>query len=388
MSVTSQPNHRNEVPEPRFGFWRRSYAMVVKEFIQLRRDRVSFAMIVMIPVMQLLLFGYAINTTPRNLPTAVLLQEDSDLARSILKALENTSYFRFTREVHNVAEFDNLLTSGKVLFGVEIPRGFERAVRRGDHPALLVAADATDPVAAGSALSALGVVVQTALAHDLFTGDPPSLPFEIRAHARYNPAASSRLNIVPGLVGTILTMTMLIFTALSVTREVERGTMESLLSMPIKPVEIMFGKILPYVLVGFIQATLIISIGVLLFGVPVRGSLIMLALLSTLFITTNLSIGYTFSTLVQNQLQAMQMSMMFFLPSILLSGFMFPFMGMPVWAQVIGEGLPLTHYVRIVRAIMLKGATLQNLQFDAIALLALMLLAMTIAVTRFRRTLD
>jgi len=388
VSVTSQPNHRNEVPEPRFGFWRRSYAMLVKEFIQLRRDRVSFAMIVMIPVMQLLLFGYAINTTPRNLPTAVLLQEDSDLARSILKALENTSYFHFTREVHDVAEFDDLLTSGKVLFGVEIPRGFERAVRRGDFPALLVAADATDPVAAGSALSALGVVVQTALAHDLFAGNPPSLPFEIRAHARYNPAASSRLNIVPGLVGTILTMTMLIFTALSVTREVERGTMESLLSMPIKPVEIMFGKILPYVLVGFIQASLIIGIGVLLFGVPVRGSLIMLALLSTLFITTNLSIGYTFSTIVQNQLQAMQLSMMFFLPSILLSGFMFPFLGMPVWAQYVGEGLPLTHYLRIVRAIMLKGADLQNLEYDSIALLALMGFAMTIAVTRFRRTLD
>jgi ABC-2 type transport system permease protein len=388
VSLTSPASHRNEIPEPRFGFWRRSYAMVVKEFIQLRRDRVSFAMIVMIPVMQLLLFGFAINTTPRNLPTAVLLQEDSDLARSILKALENTSYFHFTREVHDVAEFDNLLLSGKVLFGVEIPRGFERAVRRGDHPALLVAADATDPVAAGSALSALGVVVQTALTHDLFAGDPPSMPFEIRAHARYNPAASSRLNIVPGLVGTILTMTMLIFTALSVTREVERGTMESLLSMPIKPVEIMFGKIIPYVLVGFIQATLIIGIGVFLFGVPVQGSLIMLALLSTLFITTNLSIGYTFSTIVQNQLQAMQMSMMFFLPSILLSGFMFPFMGMPVWAQYIGEGLPLTHYVRIVRAVMLKGATLQNLEYDALALLALMLLAMTIAVTRFRRTLD
>ncbi|THD57366.1 MAG: ABC transporter permease [Bradyrhizobium sp.] len=362
--------------------------MVVKEFIQLRRDRVSFAMIVIIPVMQLLLFGFAINTTPRNLPTAVLLQEDSDLARSILKALENTSYFHFTREVHDVAEFDDLLTSGKVLFGVEIPRGFERAVRRGDYPALLVAADATDPVAAGSAMSALGVVVQTALAHDLFAGDPPSLPFEIRAHARYNPAASSRLNIVPGLVGTILTMTMLIFTALSVTREVERGTMESLLSMPIKPVEIMFGKILPYVLVGFIQAALIIGIGVLLFGVPVRGSLVMLTLLSTLFITANLSIGYTFSTIVQNQLQAMQLSMMFFLPSILLSGFMFPFMGMPVWAQYIGEGLPLTHYLRIVRAIMLKGATLHNLEYDSLALLALMVLAMTIAVTRFRRTLD
>ena len=388
MSATDTYRQNHDVGEPRFGFWRRSYAMLVKEFIQLRRDRVSFAMIVMIPVMQLLLFGYAINTTPRHLPTAVLLQEDSDLARSILKALENTAYFRFTREVHDVAEFDNLLLSGKVLFGVEIPRGFERAVRRGDHPALLVAADATDPVAAGSALGALGVVLQTALEHDLHTGDPPSLPFEIRAHARYNPARSSRLNIVPGLVGTILTMTMLIFTALSVTREIERGTMESLLSMPITPVEVMLGKIVPYVLVGFIQATLIIGIGVLLFGVPVNGSLPLLALLSTLFITTNLAIGYTFSTIAQNQLQAMQMSLMFFLPSILLSGFMFPFAGMPVWAQYIGEGLPLTHYVRIVRAIMLKGATLPNLQYDTIALVALMLMAMTIAVMRFRRTLD
>jgi ABC-2 type transport system permease protein len=388
MSVIDQPGPRDETPQPRFGFWRRSFAMVIKEFIQLRRDRVSFAMIVMIPVMQLLLFGYAINTTPRNLPTAVLLQEESDVGRSILKALENTAYFHFTREVHDVAEFDNLLLSGKVLFGVEIPRGFERAVRRGEHPALLVAADATDPIAAGSALSALGVLVQTALVHDLFTGDPPTPPFEIRAHARYNPAASSRLNIVPGLVGTILTMTMLIFTALSVTREIERGTMENLLSMPIRPIEVMFGKIVPYVLVGFIQATLIVGIGVLLFGVPVRGSLIMLALLSTLFITTNLAIGYTFSTIVQNQLQAMQLSMMFFLPSILLSGFMFPFAGMPVWAQYIGEGLPLTHYLRIVRAIMLKGATVQNLEYDTIALFALMLLAMTIAVTRFRRTLD
>ena len=389
MSVVAErASPRSDVGEPRFGFWLRSYAMVVKEFIQLRRDRVSFGMIVMIPVMQLLLFGYAINTTPRNLPSAVLLQEDSDLARSILKALENTSYFHFTREVHDVAEFDNLLKSGKVLFGVEIPRGFERAVRRGDHPALLVAADATDPIAASSALSSLSVVVQTALAHDLFAGDPPSMPFEIRAHARYNPAASSRLNIVPGLVGTILTMTMLIFTALSVTREIERGTMESLLSMPIKPIEVMFGKIVPYVLAGFIQAALIIGIGVLLFGVPILGSVLMLALLSTLFITTNLSIGYTFSTIVQNQLQAMQLSMMFFLPSILLSGFMFPFAGMPVWAQYIGEGLPLTHYVRIVRAIMLKGATLANLQYDTLALIALMLLAMTIAVTRFRRTLD
>ncbi|EKS36179.1 MAG: ABC-2 type transport system permease protein [Afipia broomeae] len=370
------------------GFWQRTYAMLVKEFLQLRRDRVSFAMIVMLPIMQLLLFGYAINTTPRNLPTAVLLQEDSDLGRSILKALQNTAYFRFTREVHTVAEFDSLLESGKVLFGVEIPRGFERAVRRGDKPALLVAADATDPVASGSALGALGQIAQSALKHDLYAGDPPSMPFEIRAHARYNPAAESRLNIVPGLVGTILTMTMLIFTALSVTREIERGTMENLLAMPITPVEVMLGKIIPYVLVGFLQATIIIGIGHFLFHVPILGSLSVLAALSTLFIAANLSIGYTFSTIAQNQLQAMQMSMMFFLPNILLSGFMFPFAGMPVWAQWIGEALPLTHYIRIVRAIMLKGASLENLQYDAIALCVLVLVAMSIAVTRFRRTLD
>ncbi|KQT03540.1 MULTISPECIES: ABC transporter permease [unclassified Bradyrhizobium] len=387
MSGVDAPDSARAMRE-RFGFLRRSYAMLVKEFIQLKRDRVSFAMIVMLPVMQLMLFGYAINTTPRNLPSAVLLQEDSDLARSILKALENTAYFRFLYEVHHVDDFDNLLKSGKVLFGVEIPRGFERAVRRGDKPALLVAADATDPVAASAAIGSLGMVVQTALKHDLYIGDPPEMPFEIRAHARYNPAAASSLNIVPGLVGTILTMTMLIFTALSVTREVERGTMESLLAMPIKPVEVMFGKIVPYVLVGFLQAFLIIGIGVGLFGVPVLGSLFLLALLSTLFITTNLSIGYTISTVVQNQLQAMQMSMMFFLPSILLSGFMFPFAGMPAWAQYLGECLPLTHYLRIVRAIMLKGASMENLRFDTLALAALMLLAMTIAVTRFRRTLD
>ncbi|MFC0241456.1 ABC transporter permease [Rhodopseudomonas telluris] len=382
------PPRIQPIPRQRFGFLRRTYAMLVKELIQLRRDRLTFAMIIVIPVMQLCLFGYAINTTPRHLPTAVLLQEDSDLGRSILKALENTAYFQFVHQVQSVDEFDALLLSGKVLFGVEIPRGFERAVRRGDKPALLVAADATDPVAAGSALSALGAIVQSALEHDRVAGDPGNPPFEIRAHARYNPAASSRLNIVPGLVGTILTMTMLIFTALSVTREIERGTMENLLAMPITPVEVMLGKILPYVGVGFIQASLIIGIGVLLFGVPLRGSLPLLALLSTLFITTNLAIGYTFSTLVQNQLQAMQASMMFFLPSILLSGFMFPFAGMPRWAQYIGECLPLTHYLRIVRAIMLKGSTLENLRYDTLALAALMLVAMTIAVTRFRRTLD
>src|SRR6476469_2798194 len=372
----------------RRGFWRRTWAMLIKEFIQLKRDRVSFAMIIMIPLVQLLLFGYAINTNPRHLPTAVLLQEQSDLGRSVLKAIQNTAYFDVTHVVNNEAEFDRLLASGTVLFAIEIPANFERMVRRGDRPALLVAADATDPVAAGSAMAALGNLVQSALQHDRAIPDSATPAFEIRTHARYNPAANTSFNIVPGLVGTILTMTMLIFTALSVTREIERGTMESLLAMPIKPVEVMFGKIVPYVIVGFVQATLIVGIGVLLFGVPILGSVMLLALLTTLFITVNLAIGYTFSTIVQNQLQAMQLSMMFFLPSILLSGFMFPFAGMPVWAQYIGEGLPLTHYLRIVRAIMLKGATVQNVEYDTVALFALMLLAMTIAVTRFRRTLD
>jgi ABC-2 type transport system permease protein len=377
--------------EPRLrsgGFWRRTGAMLIKEFIQLKRDRVSFAMIVMIPLVQLLLFGYAINTNPRHLPTAVLLQEDSDLGRSILKAIENTGYFTVTRQLRDEAEFDRVLASGAVLFAIEIPAGFERAVRRGDRPALLVAADATDPVAAGSAISALNGVVAGALAHDRAVPDSVPPPFEIRAHARYNPAGNTSLNIVPGLVGTILTMTMLIFTALSVTREIERGTMESLLSMPITPIEIMLGKIVPYIVVGFVQASLIIGIGVLLFGVPLLGSLSLLAALSTLFISTNLSVGYTFSTLAQNQLQAMQMSMMFFLPNILLSGFMFPFAGMPGWAQWIGELLPLTHYLRIVRGIMLKGAALADLHYDTLALAGLMLVAMLIAISRFRRTLD
>jgi len=373
---------------PGGGFSRKTWAMLVKEFIQLKRDRVSFAMIIMIPLVQLMLFGYAINTNPRDLPTAVLMQESTDLSRSILAALENTKYFRVTQLPHSEAEVDELLASGTVLFAVEIPARFERSVRRGDKPAMLVIADATDPVASGTALGTLNMVLQTALSHDRAVPDKPTMPFEIRTHARYNPAAVTALNIVPGLVGTILTLTMLIFTALSVTREIERGTMENLLSMPITPVEIMLGKIIPYVLVGFVQAALIIGIGVTLFGVPIVGSLAMLAALSTLFIATNLSIGYTFSTVAQNQLQAMQMSMMFFLPNILLSGFIFPFAGMPIWAQWIGETLPLTHYIRIIRSIMLKGSNLSDLRYDAIAMSVLMLIAMTIAVTRFRRTLD
>jgi ABC-2 type transport system permease protein len=378
----------NTAKPRRSGFWSRTYAVLIKEFIQLRRDRVSLAMIVMIPIMEILMFGYAINTTPRDLPTAVLLQEHSDLSRSILAALQNTRYFKVTQFPQNVTELDNMFASGQVLFGVEIPANFERAVRRGESPSMLVIADATDPVASGSALGALGQLVQTALSHDRNIPESTLPPFQIRTHSRYNPAAVTQLNIVPALVGVILTMTMLIFTALAVTREIERGTMETLLSMPISPFEIMLGKIVPYVLVGFIQASLIITLGVFLFAVPVLGNLAVLAGLSTLFIATNLSVGYTFSTVAQNQLQAVQLTFMFFLPNILLSGFMFPFAGMPRWAQWLGEALPLTHYLRIVRSIMLKGSTFADLQREALALFILMVIAMIVAVTRFRRTLD
>lgn len=379
------------------GSLRRIGAMMRKEFLQLLRDRVSFASMIMIPLLQLVLFGYAINTTPRHLPTAVLAHENTSLTRALLAALENTKYFSVTHHPRTEAEAERLMRSGEVLFVVEIPAGFERAVRRGESPALLVAADATDPVASGSALAALNRLVDAAVTRERFAVDggprgsgledqPP--PFEIITHARYNPAAVTQLNIVPGLLGTILTMTMLIFTALSVTREIERGTMETLLAMPIRPVEVMLGKIAPYVLVGAGQAALIVLAGIGLFAVPVVGSLGLLTALTALFIVANLSIGYTFSTLAQNQLQAVQMTFMYFLPNILLSGFMFPFAGMPRWAQWISETLPLTHYLRMVRGILLKGATASDLATDIAGLTAIMLVAMLIAVSRFRQTLD
>jgi len=383
---TPQSPPRTEVRE--HGFFRRTWAMLFKEFLQLRRDRITFATMIFIPLMQLLLFGYAINTVPRDMPTGVLLQENSDLGRSILAAMRNTKYFKVVRQLRDEADLDHALASGEVLFAVEIPANFERAVRRGDQPALLVAADATDPVATTGALGAVNQIVQTALRNDHGLPDTGTPLFEVRQHARYNPAGATALNVVPGLLGTILTLTMLIFTALSVTRETERGTMESLLAMPITPLEIMLGKILPYVIVGFMQASLILVAGIVLFAVPVVGNLLLLALLTTLFIATNLAFGYTFSTLAQNQLQAVQMSMMFFLPNMLLSGFLFPFAGMPQWAQIVGEFLPLTHFLRIVRSIMLKGSTIADLHYDAFALAGLMTLAMLIAVTRFRRTLD
>ncbi|HEX2446580.1 MAG TPA: ABC transporter permease [Methyloceanibacter sp.] len=374
------------------GFFRRMWAMVVKEFVQMRRDRMTFATMIFVPILQLTLFGYAINTDPKQLPTAVLVRDDGPLTRAVLSAMKNTDYFDFRWQVRDPEELDKLIRSGEAQFAVEIPASFERDVRRGDRPAILVIADATDPVATGTAISAVEGLVDTALRRELRGPDASvnatSPPFELRLQRRYNPEGITQYNIVPGLLGVVLTMTMMMFTALAVTREIERGTMESLLSMPIKPVEIMIGKIAPFVLVGFVQMTIIIGAAHYLFDVPIMGSVWLLVALSTLFAAANLAVGYTFSTFATNQLQAVQMTFFFFLPNILLSGFMFPFRGMPQWAQAIGEALPLTHFLRIVRGITLKGTGFADMHIDVFALVLFMAVAMGLALYRFRTTLD
>lgn len=368
----------------------RTWAMIVKEFIQLRRERTTFVMMIAVPILQLVLFGYAIDTNPHKLPTAVMARDNGPQVRAILAAMQQTDYFDIVAEAGSDAEIDSLIHSGRALFAVEFPAHFERDLRRGLRPQMLVIADASDPTATGNAIAALQQLAGTALRHDRATpaAQPGQTPFEIVVHRRYNPALEANLNIVPGLIGTILTLTMVIFTSLAVTREIERGTMENLLAMPIRPVEVMLGKIAPYVVVGAIQLVIILAAGRLLFDVPVEGSLALLVSLTTLFIVANLAIGYTFSTIAQSQLQAMQMAVMFFLPSILLSGFLFPFLGMPRWAQWVGEVLPLTHFLRIVRGIMLKGANFPDLSQDVMGLGIITLVAMAIAAARFRQTLD
>ena len=371
-----------------FRFW----AIVVKEFIQMRRDRVTFGMMIGIPLIQLVLFGFAINADPKHLPTVVLLADYGPHGRTLLQAIRNSNYFEFIREVETEQEADQVLARGEAQFVINIPPNFSRDVLRGEHPSILVEADATDPAATGNAIGSLRVLVTTALQQDLkgalaymARGDDP---IELRVHARYNPEAITQYNIVPGLMGVVLTMTMVMITGLAITRERERGTMENLLSMPTRPFEVMIGKVLPYILVGYIQVILILVAAHFLFGVPVSGNIPMLFVSALVFIVANLAMGITFSTLAQNQLQAMQLSFFFFLPSLLLSGFMFPFRGMPQWAQSIGEALPLTHFLRIVRGIMLKGNGVEEvvLQLWPIALFAVVVLA--IGVKRYRQTLD
>jgi len=374
------------------GFLRRTWAMIVKEFVQMRRDRMTFATMIIIPILQLVLFGFAINNDPKHLPTAVLVRDDGPLTRAVLAAMKNSDYFDFRKQVRDPAELDKMLRSWEIQFAVEIPASFERDVRRGDRPSVLVIADATDPVATGTAISALQGLIDTALRRELRGPDDAieatPAPFQVVLQRRYNPEGITQYNIVPGLLGVVLTMTMMMFTALAVTREIERGTMESLLAMPIRPVEIMIGKIAPFVLVGFVQMTIILGAAHVLFDVPILGSVPLLIVLATLFAAANLAVGYTFSTIAKNQLQAVQMTFFFFLPNILLSGFMFPYRGMPLWAQAFGEVLPLTHFLRIVRGIMLKGNSFADMQVDVLALAAFMIAAMALALFRFRTTLD
>ncbi len=366
--------------------------IVGKEFIQLRRDRLTFGMIVGIPVIQLVLFGFAINSDPKHLPTMLLDFDRSEFSRSIGAALANSSYFKFIGEATSETEADRALATGRAQFVVTIPSGFSRALVRGERPAMLVEADATDPTATGNAVAALGQLSRSALAHDL-TGPLAPLAsgpgaFETLVHARYNPEANTQYNIVPGLLGVILTMTMVLMTGLAITREQERGTMENLLSTPATALEVMTGKIIPYVMIGLIQVSLVLILARVIFDVPMHGSLGVLYLAVLLFIAANLTLGLTFSAVARNQLQAMQMTFFFFLPSMLLSGFMFPFRGMPGWAQAIGEVLPLTHFLRIVRGVLLKGNAMADVLPETWPIVAFMAAVMLIGLRTFRSTLD
>jgi ABC-2 type transport system permease protein len=370
----------------------RLWAIVVKEFIQMRRDRVTFGMMIGVPLIQLVLFGYAINADPKRLPTAVLMADYGPQGRTVLHAIRNSGYFRFTRELTSEQEGRDVLARGDVQFVVNIPQGFTRKLLRGERPAILIEADATDPAATSNAIGSLRTVLTKALEHDL-KGPLAFLagredPIELRVHAQYNPEAITQYNIVPGLMGVVITMTMVMITGLAITRERERGTMENLLSMPTRPFEVMVGKIIPYILVGYVQLGLILLAARVLFDVPMHGNLGLLLLVAFLFITANLAMGITFSTLAENQLQAVQLSFFFFLPSLLLSGFMFPFRGMPQWAQAVGELLPLTHFLRVVRGILLKGNGLYEIAFQLWQIALFTVVALAVGIKRYRQTLD
>jgi len=372
--------------------FRRWTGILVKEFIQVRRDRLTFGMIIGIPVLQLLLFGFAINTDPKHLPTVVYAADASTFSRSFVAALENTGYFNVKSLAPNEAEAERMIAEGEAQFVVTIPADFSRKLARGERPVLLVEADASDPTAVSNAVSAVLRIASTALTRDL-TGVlgksiPAPPPVDVRVQRRYNPEGVVAYNIVPGLLGTILTMTMILMTGLAITRERERGTFENLLSTPALPIEVMTGKIVPYILIGLIQVALILAAARFVFGVPMEGSLLLLLGVVLIFIAANLTLGIMFSSIARNQLQAMQMTFFFFLTSILLSGFMFPFRGMPEWAQWIGNVLPLTHFLLLVRGILLKGNGIDVLWPQIWPILAFMLAVIVIGLRFYRRTLD
>jgi ABC-2 type transport system permease protein len=374
-----------------FSFYRFG-AVIIKEFIQMRRDRLTFAMMVGVPMIQLILFGFAINSNPKHLPTAVYAADNSTFARTIVWGLRNSSYFDITREAHSAAEIEKWLAENQVQFAVTVPVDFSRKLLRGEKPDLLLEADATDPSAVGFANAAVSQLATTVINRDL-TGPLAKLqssapPFNIVSHQHYNPESISQYNIVPGLIGVMLTMTMIMTTGLAITRERERGTMENLLSTPVHPGEVILGKIVPYILIGYIQMTLVLLAAKFIFSVPIIGSVPLLVALTFLFLIANLSVGITFSTVAKNQLQAVQMAFFYFLPNMLLSGYMFPFRGMPDWAQDIGECLPLTHFLRIVRGILLKGNGLAECLTDLWPIALFVVAALTLAVKRYRQTLD
>lgn len=358
----------------------------------MRRDKLTFAMMLVIPVVQLILFGFAINTDPKHLPTAVQAEEQTPIVRTILAGLENSGYFKLVTTSSNAEQGQNLLIQGKVAFIVTIPAGFTHKLLRGEHPQLLIEADATDPSASSNAVSRASTIVNQALRYELvgslaqFKADPP--PVDVVLHRSYNPEGITQYNIVPGLLGVILTMTSVMITAIAMTREAERGTMENLLALPAKPSEVMLGKIMPYTVVGIVQTLVVLLAAHYVFNVPFSGSVMLLAVGVGIFIVANLALGFTFSTIAKSQMEAMQLTFFFFLPSILLSGFMFPFRGMPDWAQFIGQALPLTHFLRIVRGVMLKGAQLPDLANELYAILLFTIILTAIAILRYRRTLD
>ena len=370
----------------------RFWGVVLKEFLQLKRERITFAMVLGIPIMQLLLFGYAINTDPKHLPTAIIAADRSEFTRSYIAALGTSDYFDIVGELPDEEAGRAALARGDVQFVLNIPADFTRSLLRGERPALLLEADATDPTAIGAAIGAIQQVVSSVVSKDLrgpyagLAGVAP--PFEVRLHRLYNPEGLTQHNIVPGLMGVILSMTMVMMTGLAITRERERGTMENLLSTPVNPLEVMTGKIVPYIFIGLTQATIILVAAKFLFGVPVVGSVIALYIVLFLFVAANLTVGITLSSLAKNQLQAMQLTFFYFLPNMLLSGFMFPFRGMPEWAQTIGQVLPLTHFNRLARGILLKGNSWPDLWPEIWPLFVFTAIVMTIAVRTYRRTLD
>ncbi|MBT2789985.1 ABC transporter permease [Paraburkholderia strydomiana] len=370
----------------------RWWSVVLKEFLQLRRDRVTFAMIVGVPIVQLALFGFAINTDPKHLPTAVIVHDQSEFSRSIVAAMTNSAYFDIVETLPDEEAGRRALARGRVQFVLNIPVDFSRRLVRGEHPSLLLEADATDPTATQTAVAALPHLVQPVADKDI-TGPLAHLnggqsAFGVQVHNLYNPEGITQYNVVPGLMGVILTMTLVMMTGLAVTRERERGTMENLLATPVLPIEVMTGKIVPYVAIGLIQASIILFAARFVFHVPFVGSLVAIYLAALLFIAANLTVGITLSSLAQNQLQAMQLTVFYFLPNILLSGFMFPFAGMPQWAQFIGNLLPLTYFNRLIRGILLKGVGWADLWPSVWPMALFTAIVMAIALRFYRRTLD